>query len=98
MAETNMDVMKVVGIKKVEGKEGRVYVTFYCVRPFSDYDNENSLSAVGDAVETVSASDDFGVQIGDAVEFKYGKAIPTKTGGIYQPVNGVIFASRANGK
>lgn len=92
------DVLKVIGIKKVEGKEDRVYVTFYCVRPFSDYEQDNSLSCEGNAIETVSANETFGVQIGDTVEFKYGKAIPTKTGGIYQPVNGVIFANKATAK
>ncbi len=98
MANENVDVLKVVGIKKVAGKDERIYVTFFCVRPFTEYDVENSLSTVGNAVETVSANEDFGVQIGDAIEFKYGKAIPTKTGGVYQPVKGVIFVSRANGK
>ncbi len=92
------DVLKVIGIKKVEGKEDRVYVTFYCIRPFSDYEQENSLSCEGNAIESVSANEDFGVHIGDTVEFKYGKAIRTKTGDIYQPVNGVFFANRATTK
>lgn len=90
--------LKIVGIRKVAGKEDRVYVTFYCTTAFTDYDKENSVDLSGVKVETVQANEDFGVNVGDIVEFKYGKAIPTKTGGIYQPVNGVIFASRANGK
>ena len=89
------DEFKVIGIKRTPGKEeGKEYITFNCTHPYTDYELENS-KCEGLTVETVSASEDFGVKIGDVVEFKYGKAIPMKNGGVFQPVKGVIFISKA---
>ena len=88
---------KVLGIKKVEGKEGRVYVSFFCMTAFTDYEVENSKELSGKKTEVVQADNDFGVVVGDEIEFIYGKAIPTAKG-VYQPIKGVNFISRANNK
>lgn len=91
------DEFKVLGIKKAESKEGdRVFVTFACCHGYSDYELDNA-ECWGVTVENVSASEDFGVQIGDVIEFIYGKAI--KYGDkVFQPIKGVNFISRANQK
>ncbi len=73
---------KVVGIKKAPSKSGdRVYTTYYCMRPYSDYELDNA-DVSGVAVEEIQTTEDFPIQIGDVVKFYYGKAI-----GNYQPVN-----------
>lgn len=91
------DNFKVLGIKRTPSKEGdRVFVTFACSHGYSDYEIENA-ECQGVTVENVSANEDFGVQVGDLVEFIYGKAIPTKNG-VYQPIKGVNFINRANQK
>ncbi len=89
------DEFKVLGIKRTPSKDGdKEYITFNCSHPYTDYELENS-NCQGLSVEFVQASEDFGINIGDVVEFKYGKAIPMKNGGLYQPVKGAIFISRA---
>lgn len=91
------EVFKVLGIKKVEGKEGRVYVSFFCMTAFTDYEIENSVGLSGSKTEVVQADNDFGVVVGDEIEFIYGKAIPTSKG-VYQPIKGVNFVSRVSNK
>lgn len=72
---------KIVGIKKATSKNGnRIYTTYFCLRPYSDYEIEKS-STEGVAVEEVHTSEDFPIKIGDTVKFYYGRAI-----GDYQPV------------
>lgn len=91
------DEFKVLGIKKTPSKEGdRVFVTFACCHGYTDYELDNAECS-GVTVENVSANEDFGVKIGDVIEFIYGKAINTKNG-VYQPIKGVNFISRANQK
>ena len=89
------DEFKVLGIKRTPSKDGdREYVTFNCAHAYTDYELDKS-KCEGFSVESVQASEDFGVKIGDVIEFKYGKALPTKNGGVFQPVKGVIFIDRA---
>lgn len=91
------DNFLVLGIKKTPSKDGdKVYVTFACSHGYSDYEIENA-ECLGVTVENVSASEDFGIQVGDLVEFIYGKAIPTKNG-VYQPIKGVNIIHRADKK
>lgn len=72
---------KIVGIKKAPSRNGdRIYTTYFCLRPYSDYEIEKS-STEGVAVEVVQTSEDFPIKIGDTVKFYYGRAI-----GDYQPV------------
>ena len=89
-----MDGIKIVGIKKVV-KDEREYVTFYGTKAFSDYEVENSDFVLGLAVDIVSANEDFGVKIGDVVDFNYGKAITTAKG-TFQPIKSVTFIKRAD--
>lgn len=86
--------IKIVGIKKVV-KDEREYVTFYGTKGFSNYEVENSDLVLGLAVDTVSANEDFGVKIGDVVDFNYGKALVTAKG-TFQPVKSVTFIKRAD--
>ena len=72
---------KIVGIKKAPSKNGdRIYTTYFCLRPYSDYELDKS-DATGVAVEVVQTTEDFPIKIGDIVKFYYGRAI-----GDYQPV------------
>lgn len=72
---------KIVGIKKAPSKNGdRVYTTYFCLRPYSDYELDKS-DVTGVAVEVVQTTEDFPIKIGDIVKFYYGRAI-----GDYQPV------------
>lgn len=73
--------MQIVGIKQAKSKKtDKVYTTYYGMTPFSDYELEN-CETEGCAVEQVTTSEKFDINIGDIVEFNYGKAI-----GDYQPV------------
>ena len=72
---------KIVGIKKAPSKNGdRIYTTYFCLRPYSDYELDKS-DVTGVAVEVVQTTEDFPIKIGDIVKFYYGRAI-----GDYQPV------------
>ena len=72
---------KIVGIKKAPSKNGdRIYTTYFCLRPYSDYELDKS-DVIGVAVEVVQTTEDFPIKIGDIVKFYYGRAI-----GDYQPV------------
>ena len=72
---------KIVGIKKAPSKNGdRIYTTYFCLRPYSDYELDTS-DVTGVAVEVVQTTEDFPIKIGDIVKFYYGRAI-----GDYQPV------------
>lgn len=72
---------KILGIKKAPSKNGdRIYTTYFCLRPYSDYELDKS-DVTGVAVEVVQTTEDFPIKIGDIVKFYYGRAI-----GDYQPV------------
>lgn len=72
----------VIGIRKaVSKKSGAVWTTYHCKKEFSDYEKDNSDEIMGKAVESVTTSSDFPIQIGDEVLFFYGKAM-----GDFQPV------------
>lgn len=72
---------EVIGIKRAPSKDkSRVYTTYMCKRPWSDYELDNS-ELDGFAVEEVQTTEDFPIVIGDIVKFYYGKAI-----GNWQPV------------
>lgn len=82
---------EIIGIKKVKAKSSdRIYTTYMCKRAWSDYELDNSEEIAGDAVEEISTSEDFPLQIGDVVKFYYGKAI-----GSYQPVTDYKLISTA---
>lgn len=79
------------GIKKAPSKNGeRVYTTYFCERPFSDYELDNT-EVTGIAVEEVQTTEDFPIGIGDEVIFYYGKAI-----GNWQPVTDFKMLNKAS--
>lgn len=87
MEKTNTNIElkghQVIGIKRVPGKRNKntIYTTYYCRVPWSDYEKENADDLQGSAVEIVSTTEDFPIQLGDTVRFFYGKAM-----GEWQPV------------
>ncbi len=83
------NVCEIVGIKKTKSKDGtRDYYSFSVVHAYSDYELEHA-ECWGSTVEVVQTNDLFDCKIGDVVEFRYGKAIPTANG-FYQPITGVF--------
>ena len=90
---TNLDAKTVIGIKKAfSQKSQRTYITYYCTRPFSNYECDNT-DCSGLGVEEVQTSEDFPIKIGDVVVFYYGKAI-----GTYQPVTDYKMLKAASDK
>lgn len=84
--------LTVIGIRKAKSKRSdAVWTTYHCKKGFSDYELENSDEIHGAAVETVTTSEDFPIQVGDEVLFFYGKAI-----GDYQPVVDFKMIRQAN--
>lgn len=73
---------QVIGIKRAASSRNkeRVYTTYYCLRPYSDYELDKTDTA-GVAVEEVQTTEDFPIEINDVVKFYYGKAM-----GDWQPV------------
>lgn len=72
----------VIGIRRAKGKRSDVvWTTYHCKKSFSDYELENSDEIKGKAVEIVTTSEDFPIEVGDEVQFLYGRAM-----GDYQPV------------
>lgn len=72
----------VIGIRRAKSKKSdAIWTTYYCKKGFSAYELENSEEIAGMAVDIVTTSEDFPIQIGDEVLFFYGKAM-----GEYQPV------------
>ncbi|MDE6673716.1 MAG: hypothetical protein K2K19_02735 [Acetatifactor sp.] len=85
-------VLTVIGIRKAKSrKSDAVWTTYHCKKGFSDYELENSDEIHGAAVEIVTTSEDFPIQVGDEVLFFYGKAI-----GDYQPVVDFKMIRQAN--
>lgn len=73
---------EIIGIKKTPSKNGdRVYTTYMCKKPWSDYEVDNADFLSGVAVEEVQTTEDFPINVGDVVTFLYGKAI-----GNWQPI------------
>ncbi len=73
---------QIVGIKHAVSlrNRDRVYTTYYCLRPYSDYELDKTETA-GVAVEEVQTTENFPIEINDVVKFYYGKAM-----GDWQPV------------
>lgn len=85
------DVKTVIGIKAVKSKKtGNIWYTYYVTNAFSNYELENSEFCEGVSCESVGSGVDFGLNIGDKVEFNYGRAI-----GDFQPVKSVTIVSLA---
>lgn len=82
---------QVIGIKRAPSAKNkeRVYTTYYCLRPYSDYELDKA-ETVGVAVEEVQTTEDFPIEIGDIVKFFYGKAM-----GDWQPVTDYKLVGRA---
>lgn len=88
----NKTGMTVIGIRRTKSKKSdAIWTTYFCTKPFTDYELENSDEIVGSSVEIVTTSEDFPIQMGDEVQFFYGKAM-----GDYQPV--IDFKMISKGK
>ena len=83
---SQLDGQQIVGIKKVLSKDGkRTYTSYFVLRPWTDYELDNANDLAGNAVEEVTTSENFPLNIGDVVKFFYGKAISTANG-LFDPV------------
>lgn len=62
--------VEIVGVKKGQTKNGKDCFNYYGLKDFSDYDQENSQCEGQEVVKEFSYKD-FGVKVGDEVEFQY---------------------------
>lgn len=69
---------ELIGKRHTRTKKGNDFFTYYLKRPFSVYENENSISVLGGAVETAACFDDFPCKPGDLVELVYTKGFQDK--------------------
>lgn len=82
--------MKVIGKNGTRKADGTVSTTLQVTAEFSDYykDSEAGRFCEGYLCDSiyVGSYDCSKIPIGAEIEVLYGKAMQTKTGGIYQPV------------
>lgn len=62
--------VEIVGVRKGQTKTGRDCFNYYGLKEFSDYDQENSQCEGQEVVKEFSYKD-YGVKVGDEVEFQY---------------------------
>ena len=60
----------IIGIKKGETKNQKVFYNYYGLKQFSDYDMENA-ECTGQEPVTAFSYKDYNVQVGDLVDFRY---------------------------
>lgn len=74
------NTVKIVGIKKMLKKDTKdqFYFNLYFTQPFSQYDVDNATVLSGVCVGTEFAREDYGVHVGDEVEFLYIKGFQDK--------------------
>lgn len=69
---------QLIGRKKVKTKAGRDFYEYYFSRPFSQYENDNAVECLGNAVETEGCSSDLPMKPGDIVELVFSKGYQGK--------------------
>ena len=69
---------EVIGKKQVKTKAGRDFYNYYLARPFSQYENDSAVLALGRAVEIEGSGQNFDVKPGDFVELRYSKGFQDK--------------------
>lgn len=62
--------VEIVGVRKGQTKTGRDCFNYYGLKQFSDYDQENAQCEGVEVVKEFSYKD-YGVKVGDEVEFQY---------------------------
>lgn len=65
-----MAEIKIVGVKKGTTKKGAECFNYYGVKNFTDYDQQNSF-CMGQTVVSEFSYTDYGVEVGDIVDFRY---------------------------
>ena len=60
-----------IGKQHTKMKRGDDLFSYYFTRPFSRYENEHSISVLGNAVEKVSCFVDFPCKPGDEIQIVY---------------------------
>ena len=74
------NTVKIVGIKKMLKKDTKdqFYYNLFYTAPFSQYDVDNAFDLSGVQVGTEFAREDYGLHVGDEVEFLYTKGFQDK--------------------
>lgn len=74
------NTVKIVGIKQMLKKDTKdqYYYNLYYTQLFSQYDVDNAVNLSGVCVGTEFAREDYGVHVGDEVEFLYTKGFQDK--------------------
>lgn len=82
--------MRIVEKNYTRKSDGHTTTTLHVSTEFSDFYKKESEGRYceGQAVETIYAGsyDCSKITIGSEIQIAYGKAIPMKSGGIYQPI------------
>ena len=70
----NQNVVKIVGIKKTESKDGKsVFYNYFYTKPFSDYEVDTALELSGVTCGSEFSLEPLDCKVGDEVEFLYTK-------------------------
>lgn len=74
------EIVKIVGIKKTLKKDTTdvFYWNIFYEQAFSEYDMESSVEIFGKQTGMEFAREDFGIHVGDEVEFLYSKGFQGK--------------------
>lgn len=62
--------VRIIGIKKGETKNQKVFFNYYGVKEFSDYDRANAECKGQEPIDAFSYTD-YNLEIGDLVDFQY---------------------------
>lgn len=74
------EIVKIVGIKKILKKDTTdvFYWNIFYEQAFSEYDTESAVEIYGKQTGMEFAREDFGIHVGDEVEFIYSKGFQGK--------------------
>lgn len=74
------EIVKIVGIKKTLKKDTTdvFYWNIFYTQAFSEYDTESAVEIYGKQTGMEFAREDFGIHVGDEVEFLYSKGFQGK--------------------
>lgn len=74
------EIVKIVGIKKTLKKDTTdvFYWNIFYEQAFSEYDTESAVEIYGKQTGMEFAREDFGIHVGDEVEFLYSKGFQGK--------------------
>lgn len=82
---------KVIGKSCQKKEDGSIVTTLHVSTPFSDYYQTGNRFSEGQSVESIYVRDmDCSkIPVGAEIEIFYAKAVPTRSGGYFQPISDI---------